>query len=212
MKNILRLFTAAYISMFAINAQADDYYFHVGIGSGFAKISKPDDFDGKKSKIAFPIEFGFGAYLFPQIRSDLVLSNIMFSQKISTRTGLSPTRELKIKLNAVGFMLNGYYDFYFYESMTPYVTLGLGIAEQRVSETLTSETTIDKSKKTKGGLVWQAGAGIDFAASPKSKFGFAYRYRAFNQRFSVTSSLDAKELRFKFKDVHLFMLNYRFEF
>lgn len=203
MKKIISIFlatTAITTISFADNSTATtndkDFYVRVDAGKNFAKKITDkvvnDDvnevkYQSGKLKNDVVLNLGVGTYLDDNFRTEISLSQRDFKLNNNTATIGESETTLKYnrsqKIKSTTLMLNGYYDFGTFSSVTPYVQVGLGLARNKAKDLTinTSNNDIQTIKstykgKTSNNLAWQIGAGASAAITETIKFDLGYKY------------------------------------
>lgn len=109
------------------------------------------------------------------------------------RNDINSVEVLGIVLSAAGdatattLGVNGYYDFNNEGALTPFITLGLGVAQVEVNNFETYYTYPVSGDDTV--LTYKLGAGLGYAVSEKLNLDITYRYNGFSDpQFGGTSA------------------------
>lgn len=203
MKKIISIFlasTAITAASYADNTETSvdnkDFYVRVDAGKNFSKkvTDKTTSSEGEevkyqsgKLKNDVVLNLGVGTYLDDNFRTEISLSqrnyklNNNTSATDDTNATFKHNRDQKIKSTAL--MLNGYYDFGTFSSITPYIQVGLGLARNKANDLTINgydnENPAEKStykSKTSNNLAWQIGAGASATITETVKFDLGYKY------------------------------------
>lgn len=86
-------------------------------------------------------------------------------------------QDTKVRMNTL--MVNGYYDFHNSTAFTPYVMAGIGVAFNKLEETMVSseEGRSDETlSKSKANFAWSVGTGVNYAITDNLSADFGVRY------------------------------------
>ncbi len=91
--------------------------------------------------------------------------------------------------SALGFGVNGYYDFTNKSAFTPYITAGIGMAEVKFDDmTIPGDDTFSASDDDTV-FAYQLGVGVSYAVTEMVNIDVAYRYRGFDDlEFDTTTA------------------------
>jgi opacity protein-like surface antigen len=151
------------------------FYVRADAGGSFPTGS---DLDGFDSSPVFGAGIGFSPL--PFLRTDVTLtyrSDYPGAATDTTLPGVALNEKSDIK-SLVG-MINAYYDFPTFASVTPYVGGGIGAARNELGTTTISSggtqlASINGSTKTN--FAWQVGAGVAFSVLPTIAIDVSYHY------------------------------------
>ena len=162
------------LSLFSVQANADDFYLSL---SGVVGKNKIEPHTNSNKKYTMNLEGGelrVGTYLTPDFRGELGLGYTVGKKKLSEKkSGI--TTNSKYKLESYSLLLNSYYDFNNHTMAVPYIMGGLGFAKNKGNIKYTSKQ--GKKSFSKKSFSWQLGAGIDMKAANDIKVGLGYRFR-----------------------------------
>lgn len=152
------------------------FYVRADAGGSFPTGSDLDGFDPSP---VFGAGIGFSPL--PFLRTDLTLTYRSEYSGSATDTTTLPGTTLTAKSNIKSLvgMVNAYYDFPSFGSVTPYVGGGIGMARNELGTTTISAggtqiAAIGGSTKTE--FAWQAGGGVAFSVLPTIAIDIAYHY------------------------------------
>ena len=105
-----------------------------------------------------------------------------------------------ISLSTMSYMINGYYDFYNQSSLTPYVGLGLGLAEVKYENEWWEDSPMGilsgKWKASKTKFVWNVAAGLSYKINEKTSLDLGYRYVDYGSFSKEESKFETKANEF----------------
>lgn len=105
-----------------------------------------------------------------------------------------------ISLSTMSYMINGYYDFYNQSSLTPYVGLGLGLAEVKYENEWWEDSPMGilsgKWKASKTKFVWNVAAGLSYKINEKTSLDLGYRYVDYGSFSKEGSKFETKANEF----------------
>lgn len=105
-----------------------------------------------------------------------------------------------ISLSTMSYMINGYYDFYNQSSLTPYVGLGLGLAEVKYENEWWEDSPMGilsgKWKASKTKMVWNVAAGLSYKINEKTNLDLGYRYVDYGSFSKEESKFETKANEF----------------
>ena len=146
------------------------------------------DFQASKLKRSALAEVRLG-YHFPYFDTDLSISHLNRYKLISHSVGAETnTRDFNFehrsKVRSTAIMLNGYYNFTPFASLTPYVGIGAGLAHNKLADTTVHYSVgnvHDANFKIKKGakrndFAWQIMAGARMSLTDKLELTAEYKY------------------------------------
>nr|WP_321524645.1 outer membrane protein [uncultured Cohaesibacter sp.] len=191
-----------------------------GNGSWLPAVGNDPKFYNEKINNGWLAGIGAGYYFTDQLRGDITLDyhgKAKYSgDAICTNVGcnaLAATTET-VKFSAWTLMLNGYYDFGHWNSITPYVGAGAGVAYLRATDYNSSDpTTQIFGNHSKFNFAWNVMAGAAFDISDRMKLDANYRLMSFGRAETGHSSDPAQINPVKFKDLyaHEFRVGLRYD-
>ncbi|UPU37804.1 outer membrane beta-barrel protein [Geomonas paludis] len=160
-------------------AQAGPY---VGVNAGLAIMheSDLDDGFGTTANLTFDPGFAVGGVLGYEFATGPRLEAEIAYRKCDTdklsAPGI-PSAKVDGDVSVTSYMINAYYDFSKEASVSPFVGVGLGILDGKLSDGLE-----DASDTTFG---YQAMVGVTVKAAPNVNLDLSYRYQGAASDFSV---------------------------
>ncbi len=107
-------------------------------------------------------------------------------------------------ITSTSLLVNGYYDLLKYGALTPYVSLGLGLASLELNDLTVPGATTGSAGDDDMVFAYQVGAGVGYALNPQMTIDFKYRYFA-------TQDPDFGGTKFEYGS-HNFLLGLRYNF
>lgn len=164
--------------------QVSDKNFYVRIDAGKSFAGKVNDstsdlaYNHGKLKNSYLLGVGVGTNISENFRSDLTLSTRNYKLDNNTiEDGDALNRSQKIK--SLTLMINGYYDIEASDSITPYITAGVGVARNNAGTLVSNSPGLlnaTYNSKTSTNLAWQIGAGTAFRLSDNTSLDIGYKY------------------------------------
>ncbi|SNY90989.1 Opacity protein [Cohaesibacter sp. ES.047] len=157
---------------------------------------------------------GFGYYFNEYFRSDITLdyrTKVKYKGKVPCGSLCTYTTESNT-FSAWTLMLNGYYDFGTWNSITPYVGAGVGTAWVKVDD---YKTDTGYSFKDHGqfNFAWNVMAGASFDLTDELKLDANYRFVSLGETRTGRVNAAAAENSVKFEDLyaHDFRVGLRYD-
>lgn len=152
----------------------ENLYLRLDTGKSKArKLNNSDAYVNDKLNTSNVINLGVGKYLDNNLRTDLTLT---FRDYKLNNTTENRTATQKIKSTSV--MLNGYYDINYFNTVTPYLSTGVGIARNNSGklEITESDMITTYNKKITNNFTWQVGAGAVIKINDLFNVDLSYKY------------------------------------
>lgn len=173
------------------SAKADDNKFYVQLNGGAAfGLAPKDDFGTKKAGTSGLVGLEAGYQITEQFRTSVsldYLTKFSFSDKSDIDEENEKT-DTKWKIKSLVAMVNVYYDVMELNGFTPYVTLGAGIARNKVNGYQDCTTIKANVDHTQG-----------FSVPTGNKTNFAYKV-GLGTRYSFDQNI-ALDVRYQFADL-----------
>lgn len=178
-KKIKTLLIISTLSLFPVPAPAkDSSYVRADVGIAIPQKLSHKSYQNKSPKESLVYGVGIGYNSNDKFRTDFVISrmhNFKFDHTLQY-PGVNTTYRAKQNINSTQFLLNGYYDIANYNSLSPYVGAGFGIAYNEGK----SYRDVTNNYIQKGGhntnFTWNVGAGITYKLTPNSALDFGYKF------------------------------------
>ncbi len=156
--------------------EKNSYYLRADLGTSSALKLKGGNYDNDKVKRATVYSLGVGKYLSNKFRTDLSASIRNYKLKGNSTSSISQ------KIQSLAVMINGYYDIATFGRFIPYLSAGVGLANNKAG-TLTinsssggSSYTTTLTKKSTNNLAWQVGAGSAIKLTNKIDLDLNYKF------------------------------------
>ncbi|WP_053332687.1 outer membrane protein [Candidatus Jidaibacter acanthamoebae] len=175
--------------------------------------------DGK-SNVGMPgIEVALGTYITPEFRGEIAINYLKGANSFITYETpfVGENSEAKAYIKRLDIMLNGYYDFNNDTLLTPYMMVGIGASKNKAELNIYYPYTTPQHSKSKTGLAFQVGTGVESKLTQHLKVGLGYRlHYTPSIKFSNIKRYDASSYdnhTFKYKPAqHLLLANIKFDF
>jgi opacity protein-like surface antigen len=176
MKKFLGLTLFAFLFVFSLNANAQNFYVR-----GNAGVSMLMDNDYTQD--GFTIEFDKGIALGVATGYDFGKFRIegeIEYQKNDVDKYKSSTANIDMKgdVSSTIFFANGYYDFHNNSKFTPFVTAGLGVGRFKTKDwsTVVDKIFINFDDESYTEFIYNIGCGMEYAINEKVSIETKYRY------------------------------------